>query len=173
MSHSPDIIERSDDSMDDVVEVRNARSRLARRPRRHAALTVEEKRSVYNSEGGKAERNYHRMCRNATQGIVRCLIAVVTLGCLVASRLSFAVMIEQFSSNSSSVSVNDSVRVNDSRFKDSVRVSSLFWLLLLSILIPYAFSFVRCAWVSLQLLRIDQRIHYPWPSLSAKASLMK
>ena len=76
MSHSPDIIERSDDSMDDVVEVRNARSRLARRPRRHAALTVEEKRSVYNSEGGKAERNYHRMCRNATQGIVRCLIAV-------------------------------------------------------------------------------------------------
>ena len=162
MSHSPDIIERSDDSMDDVVEVRNARSRLARRPRRHAALTVEEKRSVYNSEGGKAERNYHRMCRNATQGIVRCLIAVVTLGCLVASRLSFAVMIEQFSSNSSSVSVND-----------SVRVSSLFWLLLFSILIPYAFSFVRCAWVSLQLLRIDQRIHYPWPSLSAKASLMK
>ena len=148
MSHSPVIVEELED---------NATPR-AEKPRRYT-LTVEEERSVYNSEEMKAERDCNRMCLVATQWIVRCLLGVVTLGCLVASRVSFTVMVKQFSGNGSNANVSSS----DSK-------ESQFWLLLFAILVPHAFSFVRCVWIGLQLLRINQQTYYPWPSTGAKAS---
>eukprot|EP00118_Oscarella_pearsei_P021331 m.238774 g.238774 ORF g.238774 m.238774 type:complete len:1476 (+) comp40171_c0_seq3:577-5004(+) len=116
----------------------------AQRPAKR--LTVAEDKTVYKEE--KDELSYK--CLTVSQWIVRFLVFVLVLGFLVASRVSFAVMVEQF--NFSSQAKTDS--------KDYTS-EGIFWLLLFVILVPYMFNFLRCLWCG---LCSKARKNYPWPT---------
>ena len=80
----------------------------------------------------------------ACRGIARILLFFLVSASLIASRLSFAILVAQFGFEQ-----NDSNRTNVSGYgSDEARSQSdgVFWLLLLVVCVPYAFSFLRCAY---------------------------
>ena len=93
------------------------------------------------------------------QWIARILLLVLVTVFLLASRVSFAVLVAQFGSE-----LNDTNRTNVSGYGgDEVRSKSggVFWLLLIVVCIPYTLNLLRCAYRGLAMLR---GIAYPWPT---------
>ena len=86
--------------------------------------------------------------------VVGVVLFIFVLSTLVMSKLSFLIMTQQFNDTRSS-SVNESVE------SLKTRKAADFWRLLIAIIIPSLFSFLRCIWCGL-ISRTKK--NYPWPN---------
>ncbi|XP_062523518.1 uncharacterized protein LOC134198189 isoform X2 [Corticium candelabrum] len=115
-------------------------------------LTIEKQKADY-------KRQARPSCIGSSlgmivSGIVGVVLFIFVLSTLVISKLSFLIMTQQFN-DTRSPSVNESV--------DSLKTKKAaeFWRLLIALVIPSLFSFLRCLWSGL--ISRTKR-HYPWPN---------
>ena len=147
--HTSDQLVTMSSSVDNEQEATEGRRNLFRN-----SLTVGKQKE---GDNGDLRAPHSSVFLVVVRRVVGIILFVVVLGTLVLSKLSFLAMAHHFNDTKSSLD-------HQPHENREVRKAANFWRVLIALIVPNLFSFVRCVWCG---LISRTRRNYPWPAKSA------